>query len=465
MNFRSISCLWLFSWLSLCTAQTTPATSQPESKKSLSRTVDYVVLTGKELPGVVGTTIEHIRVFAYRDGRPYPVPFQIDERDQKGSYVFRTSHPETRDEDNGMFDANDELVFMCKDAGDRIPEGAKPTEGLFQEISMMDPVDHGVAWCYVTTRNIYPEMSSVDYVQYDPHNDAIYAQNYYVDFSKRAPNSYADTTVTPAGGGNGTRLNDRVIIRLEASAVFNLVRIRRSEEDFKSTRKGYIDGPVRVIKRVGNSIRQIFGIYGPEIEVDYTFYFSNWIMPSVIDLPVDVGKYLSQFHFRGGTHWTSAAKGMVFYTKYIPPGTAVIDGHMSEAEQQMDLRLDIGHIWHCYTGAINGTGLGSILFRILMDEFLLKTLQVKTYYYDKADDPDFVDDPITRDEYKRFFEGSYVWMGMEKLPKGRYNITSWATIMPDYTRAGDEQRYLNVLDRPLEVTVTGTAAGPKRETH
>ena len=468
MNERSIAYLAAGMALVVCLVDSSNASASSgpgASRKSLQRTVDSIVLAGGKLAPLLGVPIDDVRVLAFDGETPLPVPFQIDERDQKGSYIFRTSSPEVEDADNGLFDTNDELVFMCKDTGDRMPAGWRRPEGVFEEIAVRDPVDGGVGWCYATTKDTYQHLSPVDYVRYDPARDAVYAQNYNLDFSRAAPNSYADTAVTPAGGGNGARLNDRVVIRLDASAVFKLVHIRRSEEDFRSTLKGYIDGPVRVVKRVGNSIRQVFGIYGPEIEVDYTFYFSNWIMPSVIDLPVDVGKYLSQFDFRGGTHWTPAAKGMVFYTKYIPPGTAVIDGHMSEAEKQMDLRLDIGHIWHCYTGALTGGGQGSILFRILMDDFLVKTLQVKTYYYDRADDPDFVDDPVTKDEYRRFFEGSYVWMGMEKLPKGRYHITSWATIMPDYARPGDEQRYLDVLDRPLEVTVREASAqgGSRKE--
>jgi len=446
-------CLLLAPGPSLSLAQSLKDDTVPRgAQKMLQRTIDPIVIRGDRVPALLGTPIEKIRVVGFRNDEIYPVPFQIDERDTKGSYIFRTGNSQAKDADNGLFDDNDELVFMCKDMGDRTREDQTKASGLLAEVMANDPVDKGTGWCYVTTTDRHPDLSDADYVSYDPQKDTITAINYHLGFSKRAPNSYADTAVTPAGGGNGIRVNDRVIIRLDA-AVFGVLHIRRSEEDFRSVRKGYIDGPVRVIKRVGNSVRQVFGIYGPEIEVDYTFYYSNWVMPSVIDIPVDVGKYLSEFDFRGGTHWTEASKGMVFYTKYIAPGVAIIDGHMSEAEKKMDLRLDIGHIWHCYTGALQGTGQGSILFRILMDEFLRKTLSVKTYYNDRCNDPDFEDDPITKNEYKRYFEGSYVWMGMEKLPKGRYNITSWSTIMPDYGKPGDEKRYLDILDKPLGIKI------------
>ena len=86
-----------------------------------------------------------------------------------------------------------------------------------------------------------------------------------------------------------------------------------------------------------------------------------------------------------------------------------------------------------------GTGQGSILFRILLDETLREHLTATTYYYDKVTEKDFEKDPVTEDLYESYFEGSYLWTGMETLPKGHYNITSWATIMPDFKAPGDEQ--------------------------
>ena len=316
----------------------------------------------------------------------------------------------------------------------------------------MNPVDGSKGWCYVAIKEDFPDRSPVDYVTYEPNQDLMITRNYRIGFSKEAPIAYGDTTVTKEGGGNNTRINERVITRMKATFL-KFFKLVRSEEDFRSSRKGYIDGPVRIIKRVGNSMRQVFGMYGPEVVVDYTFYYSHWIMPSIIDLPVDVNKFVSSLSLRAGTDWPQGATGMVFYTKYIPAGIAVIDGHMSEAEKTMDLRLDIDQIWHCYTGAITGSGQGSILFRILMDDNLRNTLTAETYYYDKFFDPDYEEDPFSKDEYKRFFEGSYKWKGMETLPKGRYYLTSWATIMPDYKKSGDEQNYLNILDRPLLIKV------------
>jgi len=185
-------------------------------------------------------------------------------------------------------------------------------------------------------------------------------------------------------------------------------------------------------------------------------------MPSVIDLPVDVGKFVSRMSLRAGSDWTPEASGMVFYTKYIPAGIAVIDGHMSEVEKNMDLRLDIRNIWHCYTGAITGSGQGSFLFRMVMDEKLLDIIQAETYYDDKFYDPDYRKDPVTEEEYKRFFQGAYVWKGIEEVSKGRYDLTSWAAVMPDYKEPGDEQRYLDILDASLEVKVR-TLAGEEPE--
>jgi len=433
-----------------------PASAFPlevSSTPQMKRKIDVIALTGAEIPVLVGRPIQTIRMVAAKQGTIATIPYQIDERDEDGSYVFRTSHPDSHDADRGNMDANDELCFMVRDMGDRLPPSAFAENPLLAEIQAQDPVDGSRAWCYVATDIAFPLPSPVDYVVYDPDNDRVLSRYYHIGFSREAPISYGDTTIPIEGGGNGARINERVLTRLDAKLKLVGVHLKKSEADFRSLRKGYIDGPVRVIKRVGNSMRAVFGIYGPEAVVDYTFYLANWIMPTDLSLPVDVWKFCTELSLRGGTHWTREAEGMVFYTKYIRPGDAVIDGRTSETEKNLDLRLDVDDIWHLYTGVLNATGQGSILFRILLDETLRKHLTATTYYYDRSGEEGFHDDPVTRDLYETYFEGSYLWTGMETLPKGRYNITSWATVMPDFEIPGDERRYLDVLDRPLETTV------------
>ncbi len=423
-----------------------------DGEKQITREVDPIVLTFQEFPSLLGTPIKSFRLVALKKNNLEPIPFQIDERDINDVYIFRTSHPDIQDKDKGIINKKDELAIMARDLGNRLPASEVSEKKLLAEIELTDPADGSKGWCYVATEKDFPQLSPVDYVTYDPKEDSISTRNYRIGFSKIAPISYGHTTLTPEGGGNNARINERVVTRLKASFL-RFFKLSRSEEDFRSNRIGYIDGPVRIIKRVGNSMRQVFGMYGPEVVIDYTFYYSTWIMPNIIDLPVDVKKFVSSLSLRGGTDWTKEATGMVFYTKYIPPGIAVIDGRMSEAEKNMDLRLDIDHIWHLYTGALNNTGQGSILYRIIMDETLQKTIQVETYFYDKYFDKDFEEDPFSKDDYKRFFEGSYLWKGMENLPKGRYYLQSWATIMPDYKKVGDEEKYLDILDKPLQVEI------------
>ncbi len=418
--------------------------------KGISRIIDPITLTGKDLSRLLGRPIKSLRMVSLKHDEIIPIPFQIDEKDQDGNYIFRTSDPQLEDSDHGLMDENDEISFMAMDLGKSLPAGAEIRKDLITAIEVTDPVDRGRGWCYITTEEIVPQTSSIDYVSYDPQEDLIRTRNFRIGFSPEAPISYRDTTITPEGGGNNTRINERVLTRI-STRFLRVFHVSRSEEDFRSACKGYIDGQIRIIKRVGNSMRQVFGKYGPEVVVNYTFYHSNWIMPNIIDLPVDVGKFVSSLSLRGGTDWTHEAQGMTFYTKYIPPGIAVIDGHMTEEEKNMDLRLDIEHIWHLYTGALTGAGQGSLLYRILMDDYLQKTLQVRTNYYDKFNDPDHEEDPVSEDNYKRFFEGSYQWTGMEKLPKGRYYLTSHAFIMPDYSNPGDEQKYMDILDKPLQV--------------
>jgi len=262
--------LFLAAWAFLSFIVVIDAESQVQRS---GRDIEVLEVLAKDLPPLLGRPVDSIRLMVTSSNHLIPIPFQIDERGADGAYLFRTSHPDLEDEDHGHFDLNDEFVFMARDLGDRLPDERISDKHLLAEMEVTDPLDGSRGWCYVTTREFSPGLSSKDYVVYDPRADRILTRNYRIGFSKEAPISYSDTTVTTQGGGNNTRINERVITRMKATFL-RVFKLTRNEKDFRSKRKGYIDGPVRIIKRVGNSMRHVFGIYGPEVVVDYTFYFS-----------------------------------------------------------------------------------------------------------------------------------------------------------------------------------------------
>ena len=109
---------------------------------ALGRDCDPVVLTGDQLPALLGTPPGHIVAFHYEAGW-IQVPVQVDERawaDFGDVYgMFTTGivtlgycDPNTYmgPDPEPMFDADDELVFMTADTGDPAPAGFPPPAGV-----------------------------------------------------------------------------------------------------------------------------------------------------------------------------------------------------------------------------------------------------------------------------------------------------------------------------------------------
>ncbi len=118
--------------------------------RTLDRRYDPVIVPGDLLPCLWGLPIDDLRLFFYDNGRYSVIPFQVDERDPEGRMVFPQGKVASRDADNGLFDYNDELVFMAKDTGGRGPEKGWVELGSGgMEILVSDPMDHSKkGWVY-----------------------------------------------------------------------------------------------------------------------------------------------------------------------------------------------------------------------------------------------------------------------------------------------------------------------------
>ena len=90
------------------------AAGDPYPKRTLARKADPVEIPGKELPALLGSGSEEIRLVALQHGEWIPIPIQIDERKEilAGSgehlidYVFPYGPLSEKDEDP-TFDSND----------------------------------------------------------------------------------------------------------------------------------------------------------------------------------------------------------------------------------------------------------------------------------------------------------------------------------------------------------------------
>lgn len=157
-----------------------------------NRTLEPLVLQGSQLPQMIGQDPAKLVGFKKVAGRWRQIPVQADERELKdivtpygalaasGAYPPSPSNPKimfysdagtfTGADSNPAFDADDELVFMLKDAGGiasgaRKPKGTRPFPRV--RISVTDPLDGqtGYVYLFVSDGTLAPN-AGVNYVNY-----------------------------------------------------------------------------------------------------------------------------------------------------------------------------------------------------------------------------------------------------------------------------------------------------------
>ena len=334
------------------------------------------------------------------------------------------------------------MVFMAKDAGALAPPIMWP-EGWDRAltIELADPVDGGRAWVFLLHFADPPAPSSIDYVRYDDDRTTIHARNYRMSFHPDAPIGIGDLALLPAGGGDGRDMADRLKIRFRSGTVLR-IRINRNEEQFTSRTIAWIDGPVRVIRRTSNRMILFWRIPTPSAELDNVYYANIFEFPTRVDLPFDADAFLRDPEFRVSTDLYREACGrFVFRNEHNPDGV-LVDGVMSEAEQNLDRST---YRWSCMHGVAPGR-TGGWLNRLLystIDAPVHPTL----YYNDDA-----ASDDGPEDEPGEFGDVGYCLEGIEHIKRGRFELLSVMYSFPEYSPEAVE-RILLVLDRPLVIEV------------
>jgi hypothetical protein len=290
--------LWLMAVL--CGGVPGPrAAAQPfDVAKTLQRVSDPVILSGKELPQLIGKDIGHIRVFAFRNGKAVAIPFQIDQRDSQGSWVwdvvyrkrfafededfgaprkreaFTSGRGTVDDEDpvgTAQLDANDVLVFMAEDVGDYVA-APRATIGapIILALDVSDPSNDTQGWAYV---GYYPDspppLSKTRYMKYDAEQKTVESPIYSFHFSDQHMALIHQLQV------NKVTVVDRIRVAGEITLSLPIAgqTLKFDEEDIQGYTEGYIAGPVRIVKR--NIARLKLGaglVNAPEVTCDNFYY-------------------------------------------------------------------------------------------------------------------------------------------------------------------------------------------------
>ena len=440
--------LLLTSLGGICTEARGAQEQERAEARNLARTVDPVVIRGEALPGLLGSPLGGFRLFAAPAGKMTPVPFQIDEVDEDGLYVLpEGDEPSTdkgsRGEEKDLpeaLDTNDELVFMAGDLGDRVPSDRWPA-GILKgcEIEVRDPPAGSRGWAYLFWFAEPPPAADADYVRYAREEDRILTARFSLGYSPAKDLVYTTCmTIDPKGGGRGEDIMDRINIRFSASIFLRSITFGRNEDDFVSRVIAFKDGPVRVMRRVANSMRLVLGLRTPKI-IAYSMYYRDAIeTPNVLHLPVSLAAVARSVYFEGGTDYNHRAYGMRFFNPRNPQGV-LVDGRMSPEEMAMDLGE---HEWTLTAGR-----QGVILNRVEMGEGLKGVLSKELIYFD-----DLARSNAPEEEPGATPKIGFSLKNLLALKKGAYRYNARFSFPPD-SDPGTIKGYLAILDHPLEVRI------------
>lgn len=298
--------LWMAAW-GACIVFASPARGQGLAEepgrmcepvpKSLQRRYDPVVVQGEVMEAMEGVPIASLRVFAFRQGAMTPIPFQVDERDPEGQYVLTAGQRAGQDADKGLFDYNDELVFMAEDAGDKAPPQSLPQgASSWVEIEISDPLRPADrAWVYVCAFDgEKPPLSPVRYVHYLPEQEQIYSDHYKVGY-RRGYSLYSDLFYPNGDGTFGPDLMDRIKIRIEVKFLFSVIRVHKNEDDFRAEVVGWKEGPIRVLRDVESYVRVLFKLSSPSVFAVTEYYPYHMYTPLRLTIPFDLKWVFSKF--------------------------------------------------------------------------------------------------------------------------------------------------------------------------
>jgi hypothetical protein len=170
-NSRFLSCLKLM--LGVVLILFTFIQEDNNASTGWTRTLEPVILSGHQVPSYLGFDVENVFAYTYKNGDWEQIPFQIDEINGNGDYVF----------EDGLLDDNDELVFMAMDVGEIAGQGSWISDSVSQnnpryQITVINPLNtEETGFVYLYSSNTINKTYDA-YVDWDDTEQLITAGSY-----------------------------------------------------------------------------------------------------------------------------------------------------------------------------------------------------------------------------------------------------------------------------------------------
>lgn len=253
-----------------------------------------VILNGDQLVQFKGKNIQNLRVFAVKNGQATVIPFQIDQLDSSGDWIWEAAqkkgatHDDEDPDNSKVFDHNDQLVFMSMDLGEQqssLSKSGISSNDVVQVQVKAPESSETLGWVYIAYYpTTPPQLSTRRYMNYHPEQKRIQSPIYKMSYSNEFIAVMNQLSI------NGTEIVDRLKVRGKIKVGFLLFggNIEFNEEEVDGYPAGYINGPIRTIKRVVNYVKLGAGMHSPSLNCDHLYYPNHAEIPIMLSRSVGV---------------------------------------------------------------------------------------------------------------------------------------------------------------------------------
>lgn len=407
----------------------------PSHATPLNRIHDPVVLPVARLGDLPVHESARLRLFRVGEqGAWEPIRYQFDARSADGELVVDGPA-------DLLLDADDELVFMAKDAGARAAPGQQPDgcESLL-EIELAEPKGEGRAFAYLASYGATPQRVSFEpYVTFDMATRQARSALYRVDYAEQR-NFFTGVHVLEGGGGNHTNLLRQS--RMHGSPTFSLlltdVTLDFTEQNSVVQIEGVRAGPVRAVRRVKLSVD--LGPLFPELPsgIAYTYhYLSSYSTPTRVKFPWLMLQTLRDFRFENVLDFRLDSAPLRYHDAWYPEGIAL------SADQPLEVRTTEDREWW-----VHSSGAGTMLHAFVIPQAWRDWGVVRgTVVRSGAD-------VAAKESADKAVAAGYTLLNMTSLREaGGYDLLMASVVLPGAYTAGDEAGPMAMVQAPLETSV------------
>ncbi len=391
-----------------------------------------LVVSGAQLPALLGTRIDRLEVLVLVGGALQPIPFQVDERLPDGRYALPMGPHPVVDDSPGILDGDDEIAVMIADLGERA-RGAPLMPVAAQEVAVADPLGGPERYAYIASVD-FPRLSLRRYTDYDQPHGVIESDTYRIGFTHELPADFALQSRKHEGRPN---LIDRIKVRIRAR-ILKLFDFPVNEDDVDNRLLAWRAGPVRIVRAMSHSVRLILGIRSPAVTSQDFFYRDYIDNPFQVRFPWVPRLLFGDIHARIDLDFTGLDGETLMWSGMSGAPLKIGD---AAAERELVARSPPPAV-----GWIALRGQGRTVIQTIAPAPDLEVLDRRLYFHD---------DPLTPDPPERVLGEhpgiGYEITGWENLGRGRHDLDSMLIVAPgDY----DPDVLLKELSAPPRVTVT-----------